>query len=219
MRRVFGVLAALLATTCWSEDGGSDEDTYLSGSRQLTFEGRRAGEGYFGADGAKLIFQSEREPGNPFYQIYVMDLETGDTNRVSPGHGKTTCAWIHPDGAKALFSSTHADPASERLQQEELDFRASGQERRYSWDYDEHFDIYEAGLDGSNLKNLTDVRGYDAEGSYSPDGEWIAFASNRHAYTEALSREDADTFERDKSYLMGIYLMKSDGADVKLLTD
>ena len=26
-------------------------------------------------DGSRLIFQSEREPGNPFYQIYLMDLE------------------------------------------------------------------------------------------------------------------------------------------------
>ncbi len=24
--------------------------------------------------------------------------------------------------------------------------------------------------------NVTKVRGYDAEGSYSPDGQWIAFA-------------------------------------------
>ncbi|NIR58063.1 MAG: hypothetical protein GWO02_00350, partial [Gammaproteobacteria bacterium] len=61
--------------------------------RQLTFEGRRAGEGYFSADGSALIFQSEREPGNPFYQMYLMDLETGDVRRVSPGHGKTTCGW------------------------------------------------------------------------------------------------------------------------------
>ena len=70
-------------------------------TRQLTFEGRRAGESYFSADGRRMIFQSEREPGNPFFQIYLMDLDSGDTQRISPGTGKTTCAWIHPNGRKS----------------------------------------------------------------------------------------------------------------------
>ena len=88
------------------------EATYLSNIHQLTFEGKRSGEGYFNADGTKMIFQSEREEGNPFYQIYLMDLETGDQERISPGVGKTTCAWIHPDGKHLLFARTHTDPQS-----------------------------------------------------------------------------------------------------------
>jgi hypothetical protein len=48
-----------------------EEAALLSNVRQLTFEGKRAGEGYFSRDGTQLIFQSEREPGNPFYQIYL----------------------------------------------------------------------------------------------------------------------------------------------------
>ncbi|MFG0264103.1 MAG: TolB family protein, partial [Rhodopirellula sp. JB055] len=124
-----------------------DESDLLSNVRKLTFEGRRAGEGYFSADGTRMVFQSERDPSNPFYQIYVSDLETGDIQRVSPGFGKTTCGWIHPNGKKVLFASTHADPDSERLQQEELDFRASGESRRYSLDYDPNYEIYAADLD------------------------------------------------------------------------
>ena len=64
------------------------EADFLTNIRQLTFEGRRSGEGYFNADGTKMVFQSEREPGNPFYQIYLMDLETGDQERISPGMGR-----------------------------------------------------------------------------------------------------------------------------------
>ena len=85
------------------------EQRLIRNSRQLTFEGRRAGEGYFSQDGKQLVFQSEREPGNPFFQIYLMDLENGDVLRVSPGIGKTTCAWIHSDGHRVLFASTHED--------------------------------------------------------------------------------------------------------------
>ena len=86
----------------------------LGPSRQLTFSGRRTGEGYFSADGRRLVFQSEREPGNPFYQIYLMEIESGAVQRISPGVGKTTCAWIHPGGDRVLFASTHLDPAARR---------------------------------------------------------------------------------------------------------
>jgi WD40-like Beta Propeller Repeat len=97
------------------------EAALLSNIRQLTYEGRRAGEGYFSADGRRMVFQSEREPGNPFYQIYLLDLETGDTRRVSPGAGKTTCAWIHPSGDRVLYASTHEDPQAEQKMREELE--------------------------------------------------------------------------------------------------
>ena len=73
----------------------------ISNARQLTFEGARAGEGYFSADGRRMIFQSERIDTNPFYQMYLLDLETGDIDRLSPGVGKTTCGWLHPNGSKA----------------------------------------------------------------------------------------------------------------------
>jgi hypothetical protein len=66
----------------------------MSSGRPLTFVGTRAGEGYFSADGQKMIFQSEREKGNPFYQIYLMDLNSGKTDLLSTGSGKTTCAWV-----------------------------------------------------------------------------------------------------------------------------
>jgi Tol biopolymer transport system component len=212
----------------WGQDPGakpkakeevSNESLLLSRTRQLTFAGKRAGEGYFNADGSKLIFQSERDEKNPFFQIFLMDLETGDTERVSPGKGKTTCSWVHPSGEKVMFASTHADKEAEAKQESELQKRLKGEARRYSWDYDEHFEIWESATDGSNLKNLTNVKGYDAEGSYSPNGEWIAFGSNRHAYIETLDAKDSERFEIDKSFLMDIYLMRADGTGVKRLTD
>ena len=190
----------------------------LSGIRQLSFEGRRAGEGYFNPDGSLLVFQSEREPGNPFFQIYLMDLDTGDTHRVSPGFGKTTCGWIHPYQSRLLFASTHEDPQARLKQEEELELRASGNAGRYSWDYDKYFDIFESDLEGGNLRNLTQALGYDAEGSWSPDGSLIVFSSNRHAYTEKLSPQDQSIFERDKSFLVDLYLMNADGTGVRRLT-
>jgi len=195
------------------------ESDFLSRVRRLTVEGRRAGEGYWAPDGQRLVFQSEREPGNPFYQIYTLDLGTGDTMRISPGHGKTTCAFFRPGSDQILFASTHHDPLSRTLQQAELDFRASGQERRYAWDYDPEFDVYAVSERSGQFTQLTDARGYDAEASYSPDGEWIVFSSMRDAYNRTLTAPEQRQLDIDPSYFAEIYIMRADGSDQRRLTD
>ena len=196
----------------------SQERELLSRVRRLTLEGRRAGEGYWSADGRRLVFQSEREPGNPFYQIYTLTMASGETMRVSPGYGKTTCAFFHPTTGDVLFASTHHDPRSKELQKEELDFRASGQERRYSWDYDPEMELYVHNAKSGASTRLTNARGYDAEASYSPDGRWIAFSSTRQAYERTLTPQEQKLVETDPSYFGEIYIMRSDGSEVRRLT-
>lgn len=215
----FAFLALGLPVVAAPEEGdATGEARFLSRSRQLTFEGRRAGEGYFFPDGKQLVFQSEREPGNPFYQIYEMDLETGDTERVSPGSGKTTCAFPRAGSGEILFASTHHDPRTLEYQNEELEFRASGKQRRYAWDYDPEMDIYVAAAETRALTRLTRSRGYDAEGSYSPDGQWIVFSSNRHAYEGELGEEERERLETEPSYFLDIYVMRADGSESRRLT-
>ena len=213
-------LAVAFVLTAQADEPAAQEGRLLSSTRQVTFAGKRAGEGYFSADGSKMIFQSEREEGNPFFQIYLLDLETGDTERISPGHGKTTCAWIHPDGRKVMFASTHSDPDARRKQEEELKRRSEGKEKRYSWDYDAFYDIYEYDLETRKYRNLTKAPGYDAEGAYSPDGKKVVFGSNRLGYSAAdkLSEKDLEWFKLNPSFLMDIFIMDVDGSNLKQLT-
>ena len=147
LRGVF-ILAILALPEVLRGGSAAEEARFISNPRQLIYEGKRSGEGYFSKDGKMLIFQSEREEENPFYQIYLLDLETGEVRRVSSGVGKTTCGFLRPDGMEAIFASTHLDPKAMEKQQIELEFRASGKQRRYSWDYDESMDIFAAELDG-----------------------------------------------------------------------
>jgi TolB protein len=199
---MFLVLAALAAAAAEPADWEKAEAAHLQNIRQVTRDFVRAGEGYFSPDGKQIIFQAEeKDTGNPFYQIFVMDLETGKYRRVSPGVGKTTCSYFRPDGKKIIFASTHLDPDAKKKQEEEYRDREEnkGKRRPYKWDFDPHFDIFEADPDGGNLRRLTDAEGYDAEGSYSADGKQIVFCSARDGNLE-------------------LYVMDADGKNVRQLT-
>jgi Tol biopolymer transport system component len=197
------ILCCLFPSVASADDPPSAESRYLSNVRQVTEGFVRAGEGYFSPDAKTIIYQAVPKD-YPFYQIYTQPLEGGRPRLVSTGRGRTTCSYFHPDGKRILFASSHLDPmldqteAAERKRQAEE--AASGQRRRYLWDFDPYTDIFEAELDGKIIRRLTTEQGYDAEGAYSRDGREIAFCSDRDG--------DPD-----------IYLMNADGSSVRQLTN
>lgn len=199
------LLALALTPAADPADWKTAEAAHLKNIKQLTTDFARAGEGYFSPDGKQVIFQAEEKgTGNPFYQIFVLDLETGKFRRISPGIGRTTCAYFRPDGKKVIFASSHEDPDAKKHQADEIARRAEdakkGVHRRYSWDFDPHMKIYESNPDGTDLKCLTPwAKAYTAEGNYSADGKQIVFASGN----------------ADNTHL---YVMNADGTGVKQVT-
>jgi TolB protein len=183
------------------------EAGYLKNIRQVTRDFVRAGEGYFSPDMKQVIFQAEAKAAeNPFYQIYVLTLANGRYTRVSPGKGKTTCAYFRPDSKKIIFASSHLDPDAEKHYGAEYKLRAeerkTGRRRRYQWDFDPYMKIFEANPDGTGLRQLTRADGYNAEGSYSPDGKKIVFCSNRSGKKN-----------------LELYVMDADGKNARKLTN
>jgi Tol biopolymer transport system component len=69
------------------------------------------------------------------------------------------------------------------------------------------------------LTRLTDAHGYDAEASYSPDGQWIVFSSTRDAYSRVLTDPEQRLLAADPSYFGEIYLMRPYGSQVQRLTE
>ncbi len=174
------------------------EARHLKNIRQVTFDFAKAGEGYFRPDGRAVIFQAAK-PGEDDYQIYTLDLKDGAEPRlVSTGRGKCTCAYYHPDGQSILFASTHLDTAPKPADASKKG-PAYSRTASYRWDFDPAMDIFRARLDGSDLVRLTDTPGYDAEGSYSPDGKQIIFTSFRDGDAE-------------------IYIMDADGKNPRRIT-
>ena len=193
----------LLFSPALGEDAPSIEGKYLSNVRQVTSGMVKAGEGYFSPDGAAIIYQAVPQD-YPFYQIFTQDLENGVPRLVSTGRGRTTCSYFSPDGERILFASSHLDPAlsetEEAERKKQAEDAASGRRRRYEWAFDPHTDIFEVDRQGGELRRLTDVAGYDAEGAYSPDGSAIAFCSDRDG--------DPD-----------LYVMNADGSGLRQLND
>lgn len=166
-----------------------DGERHFARLWQLTDGGENA-EAYWSGDGTRLIFQSTRD-GTPCDQMYVRDLRTGETRRVSGGTGRTTCGYFYDRDRRVLYASTHLGGAA---CPPVPDFSHG-----YTWPIYASYDIFTATPDGGDLRRLTDTPGYDAEATVSVDGRRIVFTSVR----------DGD---------LELYSMRPDGSDVKRLT-
>ena len=161
---------------------------------------------------AGLPERARRRP-IPFYQIYVLDFATGETKRISPGMGKTTCAFFRPGTDQILFASTHHDPKSKQYQDDELAFRASGKERRYAWDYDPEMEIYAFAEKTGALTRLTNATRLRRRGRLL--ARRPVDRRSRRCATPTTARcrpEEQKQLATDPSYFGEIYIMKADGS-------
>jgi Tol biopolymer transport system component len=201
----------LVCTLAADPQGPSSDDTvneakHLRNIRQITSGFARAGEGYFRPDGKAIIFQAVLNvPPSIFhtptsnendYQIFAGELaRDAKPLMVSTGKGQCTCAYYHPDGKSIIFASSHLDPTPSGPKGP-----AYSRTERYKWEFPKGMDIFRANPDGTGLVRLTDAPGYDAEGSYSPDGKQIVFTSFRDGDAE-------------------IYIMDADGKNPRRITN
>lgn len=169
-------------------------EPFLKDIQQITFSDmgfEKAGEAYFSPDSKTIIFQAVPK-GKLDYQIYTLEIGEKIPTLVSTGKGACTCAFFRPDGKKIIFASSHSSPFLEEKKESPV-------EGKYVWELTPYMNIYEANLDGSDLKQLTFGEAYHAECAYSSDGSEIVYASN-------------------ETGSMNLYIMNADGSHVRQIT-
>jgi Tol biopolymer transport system component len=178
------------ASMARAESRGQDRvlpgETHLSNVRQMTFGGQNA-EAYWSWDSRSLTLQITGADGG-CDQIYVMDAESGELTQLT-SRGRTTCAYFLPGDERVVYASTHE--TSEDCPPEPD--RSQG----YVWPLFE-YEIYSAKRDGSDVRNITNLPGYDAEATVAADGR-IVFTSTRSGDLE-------------------LWTMNSDGGELRQLT-
>ena len=137
-----------------------------SGLRQITNNGSINMSPSWSPDGTKLTYTSFRE-GKA--DIYVYNMLTQRTSKLTSGFGNNSGANWHPDGRRIAFSGSHSGLTS----------------------------IFTVNsMDGGERKSFISGSGLEVEPAYSPDGAKVAFVSGRfgnpHLFIRDL-RSNSDT--------------------------
>ena len=155
------------------------DETHFKNIQQLTFGGDNA-EAYWSYDSKYLVFQRTNPKDDlPCDQIFIGKVPTKKGEKftykmISSGKGRTTCSFFTKDGKHIIYASSHlgseaCPPTPDR----------SKYGNKYIWPLYESFDIFMADLDGKIVKQLTNAKGYDAEGTLSPDGKQMIYTSDK----------------------------------------
>lgn len=125
------------------------------GSNQvrLTVSGANDDFPRWSPDGAKILFQSDRDnPESGNSDIYVMNADGSGVVRLTSDPNDDSMAAWSPDGSKIVFQSMRNGA---------------------------NYQIYSMNANGSNQVNLANTASSEVKPSWSPDGAKIAFASDR----------------------------------------
>jgi Tol biopolymer transport system component len=171
-------VSATVAFSAWVDD---NTDIFLIDDgdfrmRRLTEDRMVDSSPTWSPDGEWIAFTSSRSGD---YEIYVMRSDGSDVQQLTASPGFDWCGSWSSDGEWIAFMS---------------DRDGTGDEEGKG------YEIYAMRADGSDVRRLTENNAGDSAPDWSPDGEWIAFSSDRDGDYE-------------------IYVMRADGSDVRQLTD
>ena len=204
-------------------------DTNGNNQRRLTNNPNDDWSPSWSPDGKRIVFFSDRDGhahaihGWPTAEIYVMDADGGNQQRLTENPTDDGAPSWSPDGNQIVFQANRVDFRNYDIfvmdadggNEQKLTENPNGDEYP-SWSPDGNqiafssvreghfnFDIYVMDADGGNPRRLTKNLKNDLFPSWSPDGNQIAFSSDR--------KGDFENFD--------IFVMDADGGNQQRLTE
>lgn len=148
-----------------------------------------------------------------------------DFRVLMQGDGSSGMPSFAPDGGRLVFRALGKDDQGLRilsLADMKLLVLTTAWDNFPSWSpcdnritftrqVDGDFEIFSIKADGTELRQLTRDHGNNAHSTWSPDGQWIMFASSR------MGRKDDDPFGQQP--YGELFVLRADGTELQQLTD
>lgn len=155
------------------------------------FEGYDA-EATVSPKGDKIVFTSTRSGD---LELWTMNLDGSNKTQITDQLGYDGGAFFSPDGEKLIFRSSR--PKTEKAQKEYQDLLNNGLVKPTN------MELYTCNIDGSNLKQVTNLGQANWAPFFHPSGKKIIFSSNH---------------ESERGYPFNLYLINSDGTGLEQVT-
>ena len=138
-------------------------------------------------DGSKLVYTQR---GRKDWGVWTMDQDGKNRKQIIPNEseiGGIAPVWS-PDGKRVAFSM----------------------------EINEIAEIFSCNADGSELKQLTDLKQISSSPSYSPDGEYITFRVTDEAYWKDAKRMKL-VYDEKAGDKRPVWIMKADGSNARIV--
>jgi Tol biopolymer transport system component len=160
--------------------------------KQLTKNKYYDAEATVSPKGDKIVFTSTR---NGDLDLYIMDINGKNVKQITNEVGYDGGAFFSPDGKKLVFRASR--PKAEEAKKEYLDYLKKGLVAPTD------MEIFTCNVDGSDLKQLTNLGKANWAPFYHPAGKKIIFSSN-HKST--------------RGFQFNLYMINEDGTGLEQIS-
>jgi TolB protein len=161
-------------------------------TQQLTNTKGYEAEATISPKGDKIVFTSTRSGD---LELWIMDIDGKNPKQVTHELGYDGGAWFSPDGKKLVFRASR--PKTEEEIKEYKDFLAQGLVAPTN------MEIFTCNVDGSDLKQVTNLGKANWAPYYTRDGKKIIFSSN---------------YKAERGFNFQLYMMNEDGSGLEQIT-